>query len=36
MAASEFAHDNLINPSPYSPKEVPATVATPISSNNKF
>ena len=33
---SELAQENLKNPSPYSPNEVPAIAAIPASFNNLF
>ena len=34
--SSELAHENLKNPSPNSPNDVPAMAATPATSNSLF
>ena len=36
MDSSELAHENLKNPSPNLPNEVPAIAATPATSNSLF
>ena len=36
MDSSELAHENLKNPSPNSPNDVPAMAATPATSNSLF